>query len=286
MSSPNPPNPSDLTSAAVLLVNIGATRIRTAVTLPGEEVSRGITNQAVGATLDEVLRQISAIHFGHHAAIGSVAVACPGLVAPDGSVGPALHSAVSNSNLGGILSRELDAPVIVVNDAYAQAEGVDIGNRDALFVSLGTAVGGAVMRAGRVVRSQRGHGGEVGHLPTGIPGQPCACGRRSCLDLVSSGWSIERDLGDEWWLRPAGEWRSRVAEAGHAIGEVSAQVQPLLDHELLVIGGCLTNYVEFREAVKEATSVASLWLRPDVRFITDLDDLTWTGLRQIVARSQ
>lgn len=62
------------------------------------------------------------------------------------------------------------------------------GKHDALFVSVGTGIGGSLVIGGSTFRGVHGHACEIGHTiaDSGIQTR-CPCGRRGCLQLIASG---------------------------------------------------------------------------------------------------
>lgn len=54
-----------------------------------------------------------------------------------------------------------------------------------LYVYVSVGVGSAVSSAGRVQRGSTTQAGEIGHLPTGLDGPVCGCGRRACLSTFT-----------------------------------------------------------------------------------------------------
>lgn len=149
-------------------------------------------------------------------------VATPGLIA-DGQVQYA--SNLGWSNVDPAVALGLTEPVaLLANDAEAAALGETVmRGADAadglVFVSLGTGVGGAVVRAGRVVGANLfGHTGGFGT-------RVCPCGQVGCLETVASGWALPPALGGKQ-LRAVG---SAVAAA--------IELEPLARSGLVVIGG-------------------------------------------------
>ena len=89
--------------------------------------------------------------------------------------------------LGDLFSRELDLPVRVDNDvnAFALAEwrwGAGEQVSDAVFLTIGTGVGGAFVCDGRLIRGANGFAGEPGHMTLVMDGIPCPCGNRGCAE--------------------------------------------------------------------------------------------------------
>ncbi|MDY2777532.1 MAG: ROK family protein [Collinsella sp.] len=119
-----------------------------------------------------------------------------------GIPGPVVGDLVERAvNLGwgemplGILLREATGlPVTLLNDANAAALGEAWMGGDsacrggnAVFVTLGTGVGGGIIVGGRVMNGQHGCAGEIGHMPVAAPGErQCGCGKVNCLECYAS----------------------------------------------------------------------------------------------------
>ena len=107
-------------------------------------------------------------------------------------------------------------PTVVDNDANAAAwgevlHGAAKGCRQALVVTLGTGIGGAIVDAGRVVRGAHGFAAEIGHFQV-KEGEPmCACGQPGHWEAIASGNGLGR-MGRE--RAAAGRAPSVVAAAG------------------------------------------------------------------------
>ncbi|WZY01755.1 ROK family glucokinase [Bacillus sp. FSL W7-1360] len=95
-------------------------------------------------------------------------------------------------------TKALNVPVFVDNDANLAAlgemwRGAGDGSNEVLFVTLGTGVGGGIITRGQILHGVHGLGGEIGHI-TVMPdnGAPCNCGKRGCLETVSSATGMAR----------------------------------------------------------------------------------------------
>jgi glucokinase len=87
--------------------------------------------------------------------------------------------------------------VALDNDANctARAEvtfGAARGATDAIVVTLGTGIGGAVVLGGRVHRGSNGMAGEFGHMQVVPDGRACECGGFGCWEQYSSGNALVR----------------------------------------------------------------------------------------------
>lgn len=116
---------------------------------------------------------------------------------------------VSASNLGWegvklrqMLEERLGVPVWVDNDAQAAAmaewhDGVCQGTECALYLTLGTGIGGAMIVDGKPYRGPNNLGAEFGHTIIEPDGPRCACGRRGCLEYYASATGLKRMAGGE-----------------------------------------------------------------------------------------
>jgi glucokinase len=132
------------------------------------------------------------------AAGAPVGVGAPGLVTPDGVLRAAPNLVeVTEFPLGRLLRRRLGRAVHVDNDNTAATEaewrvGAAAGASDAVYVGLGTGIGGGLVCGGRLVRGANGFAGEVGHMVVVPDGIPCVCGRRGCWERYASGSALGR----------------------------------------------------------------------------------------------
>lgn len=167
--------------------------------------------------------------------------------------------------------------VRVDNDgnAFALAEwrwGAARGAADALFVAVGTGIGGGLVLDGRLRRGPRGIAGELGRLPLHSSD---GAARRTLEDVAAgpalaaayvraSGHSVD-GLKDVAARAAAGERLAReVLEAGaEAVGLGVAQLAVTIDVPLVVVGGGVADIGEsyvgvVREAAARAASGAEL----------------------------
>lgn len=85
----------------------------------------------------------------------------------------------------------------VDNDANVAAlgerwKGAGENNPDVVFITLGTGVGGGIVAAGNLLHGVAGCAGEIGHVTVDPNGFECTCGKRGCLETVSSATGVVR----------------------------------------------------------------------------------------------
>ena len=103
--------------------------------------------------------------------------------------------------LQGMLLKDVlhtDLPVYADNDGRTTliAEvlwGAARGRRNAILLTLGTGVGGAVLVNGVILRGVSGAAGHLGHISLDLSGGLCICGNRGCLETRFSSRAIESD---------------------------------------------------------------------------------------------
>ena len=226
-------------------------------------------------TLDAVARLV---HDAEHA-LGLARGACTVGVGTPGSLSAAT-GLLRNSNSvclnGRPFKRDLEARVgraiRMSNDANCFAvseaqDGAAAGARVAFGVILGTGVGGGIVVDGVALDGRNGIAGEWGHNPLPWPrgdehpGPACYCGRSGCIETFLSGPAFERDH-----LAYSGRDVHRVQLAAQATGAAAqaraslaryqerlaralAHVINLLDPDVIVLGGGMSNVASLYDEV-------------------------------------
>lgn len=112
-----------------------------------------------------------------------------------------------------------------------------------VMLTLGTDVGGGVVVGGRLLTGATSLAGELGHLRVSADGPTCVCGATGCLSVYASGTAMVRRAGvDGPALAAAARAGDRaaltvVAEAARAVAVASGQISRVVDHDVLVLGG-------------------------------------------------
>lgn len=151
--------------------------------------------KVVEDTIVDVVEELRA----HHPEVSAVGIGAAGFVAADrATVVFAPHLSWRDEPLRDALSKRIDAPILVDNDANAAcwAEwrfGAAQGDSDVVMVNLGTGIGGAVLIHGEVFRGRFGIAGEFGHMQVVPQGQRCECGNRGCWEQYASGNALVRE---------------------------------------------------------------------------------------------
>ena len=210
--------------------------------------------------------------------VSGVGVGLPGWVDQDGRLVESPHTSFGGMDVEAELADTADVPFIADNDANAQALGCFQGSETVCYIALGTGVGGAVVDSGSLVRGANGFAGEVGHVPVSVSERRCPCGKSGCLDTVASGSSLRRDLGESWWERELSpDEKSRLTEAGEAVGEAASTMAALNDPNRIAVTGHLTTREGFMKGVKK-------WDHPWTDCSLETTEETWTLARTGLTR--
>jgi glucokinase len=185
----------------VLGIHIGSAQIRAGMVdekgaiLAARSVSTPNELESFCAALHDALDWL----IGVSGQPGAVGVSCKGKIDPDSTrveiLPGALHF-LQGLALSDLVGMPLDVPVFADNDARVALAGEVVwgaaqGRQDAVMLSLGAGVGGAVLSGGRLLRGHSGVAGQLGHLTVEPDGAVCPCGNRGCLETVFSARAIE-----------------------------------------------------------------------------------------------
>jgi fructokinase len=206
---------------------------------------------------------------------GSVGVGIPGAIVPaTGLVKNANSVWLNGQPLGRDLETRLSRPVRLTNDAncFALSEATDgaAEGADVVFgVILGTGVGGGIVVGGRVIDGVNLVAGEWGHNPLPwmqgdeFPGPDCYCGKRGCIEAFLSGPAFEREFCERTGRRIASpeilaaaadgqtEASAAVERYHDRLARAFASVINLLDPDVIVLGGGMSNMKGLAEATRE-----------------------------------
>jgi glucokinase len=268
----------------VLAIDLGGTQIRAALITPDAVVHcrRAATTRDEEGPEPVIARILEAV-----AAVRAEAAEA-GLPAPVGiglsSPGPLDRwrgIVLSPPNLQGWrdvplaerIAAELHLPTFLERDTNValMAEwlhGAAAGAHDAIYITVSTGVGGAIVSGGRPLLGAGGLAGEIGHIVVELEGPACGCGGIGHVEAISSGTGIARQARDLLSsdaapglarLAAAGEpvdaeLVSRAADDGDeacvalldrawtGIGAVCASLVNLLNPEVIVIGGGIAQH--------------------------------------------
>ena len=186
------------------------------------------------------------------------------------------------------LRQRLGERVRIANDADClalseAADGAGGGAGTVFGVILGTGVGGAVVVNGTLVHGPNGLTGEWGHTPlpyfrrdvfrrgwqaaeqrlfqleSGLEDRACYCGRLCCVETFLSGPGLAKTHSELWGEAAAAETIAHGNDAEavltmelyqHMLARSLAQVVNLLDPDVIVLGGGVSNVAGLHRALE------------------------------------
>lgn len=169
-----------------------------------------------------------------------IGLAAPGLAAKDARSIAYMQGRLKG--LQGFLWQDFlgsTAPVVVLNDAHAALlgevwQGAAKGYRNAILLTLGTGVGGAVLVDGRLIKGQIGRAGHLGHVTVNSDGSP---------DIVNTPGSLEQMIGNyNVSERSSGRFTStRLLVEAHLRGDSEATMIWL--RSILHLGAAIASFI-------------------------------------------
>jgi fructokinase len=175
------------------------------------------------------------------------------------------------------LAAALNREIRVANDANCLAlseasDGATHGAAVTFAIILGTGCGGGLTVDGKLIEGANRIGGEWGHTP--LPwvsageaqGPLCWCGKRGCLETWISGAGFARDYREATNADLAAKDIIAAARSGDApataaferyidrLGRAIAVVCNIIDPEVIVLGGGLSNVPEIYQRTPEVVA--------------------------------
>lgn len=122
--------------------------------------------------------------------ISLIGIAIPGTVSETHII-KAKNLHIKDFNIVSEINKYFNIPIVLRNDAkcaaiaekeYGSLKKYD----DALFLTIGTGIGGAVYLGGKLLKPKKYEGFEIGHMVIKKDGIKCNCGRKGCFEKYAS----------------------------------------------------------------------------------------------------
>ena len=275
-------------------VDLGGTKIEiVALSDDGLEIVRRRIATPAG-DYDGTVAVVASLVASVEAEVGqraTVGVGSPGAIVPSTGLLRNSNSVVLN---GKPLKRDLESAlrreIRIANDAncFALSEAVDgagVGESVVFGVILGTGVGGGIVVGQKVLPGRNNVAGEWGHNPLPwpradeLPGPPCYCGKRGCIETFLSGPGFTADFTKRTGRElPAieiaaaaededGEARDALSVYEDRLARGLAHIVNLLDPGVIVLGGGLSNIARLYENVPPLMQRYAISAPVDVRLV-------------------
>ncbi|MCM8820341.1 MAG: ROK family protein [Candidatus Omnitrophica bacterium] len=273
-------------------IDIGGTYIKVGLT---DESGRVLKKQqfptmAEKGSREVVLKQIEkSIEFaleGLKEKPAGIGIGTPGIVDNKGTVFEAPNiPGWHNLSLKKIFSEKYNLPVVVENDVNSITWGEFLygagkGYNTIICITLGTGVGGGIVKDGKLLRGSKYSALEIGHIPIDYKGPQCKCGNYGCIErFVGRDYIVERAVkaineGKKTLIYQLVEGKleeitpkvisqaykkgDKIAtdiwiDVGICLGALFSGLVNLLNPELIVIGGGISQNVEIMFETIEKT---------------------------------
>ncbi|MBN1285277.1 MAG: ROK family protein [Anaerolineae bacterium] len=282
----------------IIGVDLGGTRIRAArfdeqLNLLARTETYTRSEEGIAPTLARIMAQIETVWPGGADEVAGVGVSAPGPVDPAAGVvvAPPNLYGWHNVPLQRYVQERFDRPAALQNDANCAVlaetqQGAAVGYHHVVYITVSTGIGGGIISHGKLITGARGLGGEVGHTilvpDTGMHGsvEQLAAGpaiaREAGRRLKAGADSMIRDLVDGDLSRLSAKVvgqaaaqgdalaQELIAHAGRMVGVLIANLMHVLNPEIFVVGGGVSNAGDFlfepmRKTVREFTIDTSYW---------------------------
>lgn len=243
----------EILSKVTYLVSIDLTghvtaRKKLALTYSNSEDYRRTLCESITAFIDELpyeKERILGVGFG-----------LQGLISNDGSE----VSYGRTLNFTGLkradFQKYLDVSCILVHDAECAAiselwENPELS--DAVYLSLGNHLGGAIILDGKIRRGRAGRAGTMEHIPLVPDGKLCYCGQRGCAECYCSGYALlegTETLEEFFAAKNSGE-PAHLARWAQFLNDLSQFIHyqyRALD-SLVVLGGHVASYMRQEDII-------------------------------------
>ncbi|MDO5670971.1 MAG: ROK family protein [Corynebacterium sp.] len=240
-------------------VDIGGTKIAAGLidtARPRDVIAHARTSTPQVDVLDRVAEIIAELIDAAHTPVTAIGIGAPGVIDPVAgtvlSAGPTMPG-WAGTPIAASLAERFGLPVAVHNDVRIMGLGESVFGAGTqwgavLFVSLGTGVGGALVRDGALVASPHCTAGELRRLVCRDPALIDASGVAVIEDVASGPAltrAINRATGREEDLRAAmnrhtagdPDVRAVIGAHLHAAGEAIGGLVTAIDVEAIVLGG-------------------------------------------------
>jgi glucokinase len=268
----------------ILAIDLGGTLIRVAhlspdLTVAHREVIPTMANLGVESILDRLITTAQSVWAAAEAdgqpAPRAIGVSSPGPLDPKRGVvhQPPNLPGWDEVPLADRLADELGVPAFLERDTKVAMlaewrHGSAVGAEHAIYITVSTGIGGALVVDGRLVDGPDATAGEIGHLTVELDGPPDGEGAPGHVEGIASGAALARDgatlleHGEAPRLAElvssgtpldaaavcaaadAGDaaCRSLIERAWTAIGATCAGLVNLLNPEVLVLGGAIADH--------------------------------------------
>jgi glucokinase len=180
---------------------------------------------------------------------------------------------LKNLNFKKIIKEKTKKDVEIENDVkcFALAEnkfGKSRSYKNAVYLAIGTGIGGAIKIDNKLYRGANNIAGEFGHMVVVFDGEKCECGNRGCWEQYVSGKAIEKlyfktfdkkksakDIAADS-VKGINQDREVIKKSALHLSVGLANIINVINPEIIIVGGSVVKQKEIldlarKEALKE-----------------------------------
>ncbi len=192
-------------AGCILVAELGATTATIGLTdLRGTVIDHVSEAGDVAWGPERVLRRVAEVAeelvARNGAVVWGVGVAIPGPVefSTGFPVAPPIMPGWDGFDIRGYFARRFAASVWVDNEVNVMAlgqlrDGAAVGERNVIYVKVGTGIGAGLLSEGSLHRGDQGCAGDIGHINADRDSATlCRCGQTGCLEALAGGAALAR----------------------------------------------------------------------------------------------
>lgn len=159
---------------------------------------------------------------------------------------------IKDFNIVAEINKYFNVPIYLRNDAKCAAiaeksSGSLKGCDDAIFVTLGTGIGGAIFLGGKLLKPKKYEGFEVGHMVIQKNGTQCNCGRKGCFEKYASMKAFKERLSEVYDIQNLNGMEIKKVIEEHKTEE---KMQKMIDEYIENLSIGLVNLINIFEPQK------------------------------------
>jgi glucokinase-like ROK family protein len=226
----------------------------------------------------------------HRPSVWGVGIGLPGPVefGTGEPVAPPIMPGWDRFDVRRFFSSRFDAPTWVDNDVNVMAQGelrdgLAKGEKDFIYVKVGTGIGAGLVSGGKLHRGAQGCAGDIGHVRASPDSTVvCRCGQTGCLEAIAGGAALAAQ-GEAAARSGESSFLSRLTEPGRPI--TAADVG-----QAVIFGDAHAVELVSRSARLVGETLAGLvnFFNPSLVLlgggVSEIGDLYLAGVRQMVLR--
>jgi glucokinase len=159
---------------------------------------REVPTSDLGSLLETLTELVDEVRTAVGGEVEGVGFGIPCLIDQDrGLAASSVHLPIAGVAFADVMAERIGLPVFMDNDGNLallaeHRAGAAQGERNAVMLTLGTGIAGAILIGGELYRGSQGAAGEFGHMVVWADGPPCGpgCPSRGCLEALVSGTAL------------------------------------------------------------------------------------------------